>query len=117
MLGPYEQAARTFLPDLTRSLGAEPLRKLHRLSGWRHLLVAVQPPLVLALAVWVIWTWPDLWYAWIPASIAIGFVEASNAHSRARAGGRSSRGLASLRLTVTALPDDWTPVPALAGRF
>ena len=74
MLGPYEQAARTFLPDLTRSLGAEPLRKLHRLSGWRHLVVAVQPPIALAAAAWVILTWPHLWYAWIPASIAIGFV-------------------------------------------
>lgn len=74
MLGPYEQAARTFLPDLTRSLGAEPLRRLHRLSGWRHLGVALQPPLVLAAAVAVILRWPDLPWAWVPASIAIGFV-------------------------------------------
>jgi hypothetical protein len=44
------------------------------------------------------------------AGIPIGFIEASNAHDRAR-------GSASLRLTLTALPDDWTPVPALAGRF
>jgi fatty acid desaturase len=74
MLGPYEQAARTFLPDLTRSLGAEPLRNLHRLSGWRHFLVAIQPPLVLAVAVWVILRWPDRWYAWLPAGVVIGFV-------------------------------------------
>jgi fatty acid desaturase len=74
MIGPYEQAARTFLPDLTRSLGAEPLRKLHRLSGWRHLVVAIQPPIVLAAAVWVILRWPDRWYVWLPASVVIGFV-------------------------------------------
>ena len=48
--------------------------------------------------------------------IAIGFVEAGNARSRAR-GARASTGLASLHLTVTAIEDDWMPVPALAGRF
>lgn len=69
----YDQAARTFLPELARSLGAEPLRTLHRLSGWRHALVAVQPLIVLASAVAVILRWPTLWYAWIPASVAIGF--------------------------------------------
>jgi fatty acid desaturase len=69
----YDQAARTFLPELARSLGAEPLRELHRLSGWRHALVAVQPLIVLAAAVAVILTWPTTWYAWVPASIVIGF--------------------------------------------
>jgi fatty acid desaturase len=73
MLSHYEQAARTFLPELARSLGAEPLRGLHRLSGWKHALLAIQPPIALALAVGVILSWPDLWYAWVPASVLIGF--------------------------------------------
>jgi hypothetical protein len=43
------------------------------------------------------------------AGIAIGFIEAGNARSR--------RETAWLHLTLTALPDDWTPVPTLAGHF
>lgn len=51
------------------------------------------------------------------AGIAIGFIEAGNARSRAHARASRARGLASLHLTLTAVDDDWTPVPALAGRF
>jgi fatty acid desaturase len=69
----FDQASRTFLPELARSLGTEPLRLLHRPSGWRHAWVALQPLAVLAASVFAILRWPDLWYAWVPASIAIGF--------------------------------------------
>lgn len=74
MLTPYAEASRTFLPELSRSLGAEPLRALHRRSGARHALVALQPLAVLAAAVAVILHGPDRWWAWVPASVAIGFV-------------------------------------------
>src|SRR5688500_15258668 len=74
MLAPYEQAARTFLPDLARDLGPEKLRTLHRLSAARHFLLAAQQALLLAAAVWVILRWPNVWYAWVPASVVIGFV-------------------------------------------
>jgi hypothetical protein len=40
--------------------------------------------------------------------IAIGFVEAANARDRAGGG---------LRLTLTTVDSDWTPVPAIEGRF
>jgi fatty acid desaturase len=74
MQSPYEQAARTFLPELARSLPTERLRELHRLSAGRHFLLVLQQLTLLAAAVWVILAWGDRWYAWIPASIAIGFV-------------------------------------------
>ena len=74
MIPPYEQAARTFLPDLARELGAERLRALHKLSAGRHFLLTLQQALLLAGAVAVILTWPDRWYAWVPASILIGFI-------------------------------------------
>jgi fatty acid desaturase len=70
----YDQAARTFLPELARELGAEPLRRLHRPSGWRHLAVAVQPPLVAAAAVWTSLTYGERWWVWVPCAVVIGFV-------------------------------------------
>lgn len=74
MLTPYAEASRTFLPDLSRSLGAEPLRALHRRSGWRHLALALQPLLALALAVGAVLRWPDRAYVWVPGAVVLGFV-------------------------------------------
>ncbi len=74
MATPYDEASRSFLPDLARSLGAEPLRRLHRRSGWRHLLVAVQPPLVGAAAVTAVLRWPAQPLVWAPAAVVLGFV-------------------------------------------
>lgn len=49
------------------------------------------------------------------AGIAIGFVEAANADPRASGDARS--GHAGLRLTLATVDSDWTPVPAIEGRF
>jgi hypothetical protein len=49
------------------------------------------------------------------AGIAIGFVEAANANPRAGGAARSAH--TGLRLTFTAVEHDWTPVPAIEGRF
>lgn len=74
MLPHYDQAARTFLPALARSLGADKLRRLHQASGRRHFLVAIQPPLVLAAAVWTSLTYGERWWVWVPCAVVIGFV-------------------------------------------
>ncbi len=73
MASSWDQASRTFLPELARSLGAERLRELHRPSGWRHALLAAQPLLALAGAAFVILRGPDTPWAWVPASVVIGF--------------------------------------------
>jgi hypothetical protein len=49
------------------------------------------------------------------AGIAIGFVEAANADPRATGNARTAQ--ARLRLTLTTVDSDWTPVPAVEGRF
>jgi len=52
----------------------ETLRALHGIRPWRHALSVLRQLAVLAAAVWVILAYGDRWYAWIPASIVIGFV-------------------------------------------
>ncbi|MDF1701571.1 MAG: fatty acid desaturase [Planctomycetota bacterium] len=74
MSGNWDQAARSFRGDLTEVVPPETLRALHRIVPWRHALVVLRQLVVLALAVWVILVFGELWYAWIPASIVIGFV-------------------------------------------
>ena len=70
----YPQATGSLKHALATAIPAEELKALHRLSGWRHGLVAVRQALVGAAAVWVILRWPHLWYAWVPASVLLGFV-------------------------------------------
>jgi fatty acid desaturase len=69
----YDQSIRPARRAFLQTVGAEALRELHRCSGWRHLGVALQPLGVLAAAVFVVLRYGDRWYAWIPASVAIGF--------------------------------------------
>jgi fatty acid desaturase len=70
----YDQAARAFRSHAVRLVPHETLRDLHRLSGWRHAAVALRQAGLLALAVFAILRWGDRWWAWIPASLAIGVV-------------------------------------------
>ena len=74
MSSPWDQSAKSFRAALAEALPTETVRALHRVAPWRHVLVVVRQLAVLALAVWAILVHGDLWYAWIPASIAIGFV-------------------------------------------
>ena len=74
MATPWDQAAKSFRPQLSDAVESDALRQLHAIRPWRHFLVLLRQLLVLALAAWVILTWGDRWYAWIPASIAIGLV-------------------------------------------
>jgi fatty acid desaturase len=69
----YDQAARAFRAELRALVPQETLKALHRADGFRHLLVALQPLVVLGLAVAVVLRWGDEPAAWIPASVAIGF--------------------------------------------
>jgi len=70
----WDQAAQSFRPALGAAIPTEEVRTLHRIQPWRHALVVVRQLVVLAAAVWVVLRFGDLWWAWVPASIAIGFV-------------------------------------------
>ncbi|MDA1194023.1 MAG: fatty acid desaturase [Planctomycetota bacterium] len=74
MSGNWDRAAASFRGDLAEAVPTDTLRALHRIVPWRHALVVVRQLVVLAVAVAVILRWGDLFYVWIPASIAIGFV-------------------------------------------
>lgn len=74
MATPWDEAARSFRADLAGAVGADALRALHVIRPWRHALVVLRQMAVLALAVWVVLAFGDRWYAWIPASLVIGFV-------------------------------------------
>lgn len=74
MAGNWDKAARSFRGELTEIVPAETLRALHRVQPWRHALVVLRQLLLLAAAVAVILLFGERWYAWIPASLVIGFV-------------------------------------------
>lgn len=70
----WDHAAASFRSDLAAAVPADVLKRLHRISPWRHAAVVLRQLLVLAFAVYAILTWGERWYVWIPASIVIGFV-------------------------------------------
>jgi fatty acid desaturase len=70
----YHEAAHGFRAELAAAIPKEELKALHVTSGWRHAAVAFRQVLVLAAAVVAVLAWPDAWYVWVPASVAIGFV-------------------------------------------
>ncbi len=70
----WDKAAKSFRADLSAAISADTLRALHEIKPWRHALVVLRQLVFLAAAVWVILEYGHLWYAWIPASIVIGFV-------------------------------------------
>ena len=74
MASNWDKAAKTFRAALSEAIDAEALRALHVLRPARHALVVLRQLLLLALAVAVILEYGTLWYAWIPASIVIGFI-------------------------------------------
>ncbi|MDJ0520769.1 MAG: fatty acid desaturase [Planctomycetota bacterium] len=74
MTTPWTRAAETFRAELRAAVPAERLQALHTVQPWRHALTVLRQLVLLALAAWAILTHGDLWYAWIPASIVIGFV-------------------------------------------
>jgi fatty acid desaturase len=74
MATPWDEAAKAFRADLAQAVSADTLRALHRIRPWRHALVVLRQLALLALAAWVILRFGDLWYAWVPASVVIGFV-------------------------------------------
>jgi fatty acid desaturase len=70
----YPQAKGDAKHDLAHAVPTDVLRDLHRVSGWRHALVALRQVAVGAAAAWVILRWPHVAWAWIPASVLLGFV-------------------------------------------
>ncbi len=74
MATPWDLAAKSFRSELGSAVSTDAARALHRIVPWRHALVVIRQLLVLALAVFVILRYGEAWYAWIPASIAIGTV-------------------------------------------
>jgi fatty acid desaturase len=70
----YPQATGVSKHALAHAVPTDVLKDLHRASGWRHALVALRQVAVGALAVAVIVRWPHLWWAWVPASVLLGFV-------------------------------------------
>ncbi len=74
MATPWDQAAKAFRRDLGAAVSTETARTLHRVVPWRHALVVLRQLALLGASVWVILRFGDLWYAWIPAAVAIGLV-------------------------------------------
>ena len=76
----FHQASRSLRGALRDAVPRDELKRLHRTSGWRHALVVVRQVAVLAVAVSAILVYgdgPSFWaraWAWVPATIAIGFV-------------------------------------------
>jgi fatty acid desaturase len=70
----YHEASRDVRAALAAALRQDRLKELHVVSGWRHAAVVVRQVAVLAVAAWAIVAHGDLWYAWVPATIALGFV-------------------------------------------
>ena len=70
----WDQAAGSFRAELTSLVSADTLKALHRISPLRHAWAVLRHVALGALAVWVILRFGDRWYAWVPASIVIGFV-------------------------------------------
>jgi fatty acid desaturase len=73
-LATFPQATGALKHEIATAVPTEELRDLHRLSGWRHALVALRQVLVGAAAVAAILLWPDRVYVWLPASVLLGFV-------------------------------------------
>jgi fatty acid desaturase len=71
---PYHESSKALRAELAHAIPKERLKGLHEVSGWRHAAVVLRQAVVLAAAVFVILRWGDRWWAWIPASVAIGFV-------------------------------------------
>jgi fatty acid desaturase len=71
---PWHEASRSVRTELSHAVDKERLKALHRVSGWRHALVVLRQAAVLAVAAAVVLRWGDRWWAWVPASITIGFV-------------------------------------------
>ena len=69
----WDQAAASFRAELSAAIDRDLLKRLHQPAPWMHFAVLLRHVLVLAAAVWVILRFGDHWYAWIPASIVIGF--------------------------------------------
>ena len=74
MATPWDNAAKSFRSELSDSVSQTVLRRLHQPQPLRHFLVVLRQVLVLAIAAYVILRWGHLWYAWIPATVTIGFV-------------------------------------------
>jgi fatty acid desaturase len=70
----YHESSRALRGELARTLVKERLRALHVVSGLRHAIVVARQFAALAVASWVVLRFGDRWYAWIPASVAIGFL-------------------------------------------
>ena len=70
----WDQSARQFRGALARAVDADVLRALHQIRPLRHAWVVLRQLVVLAAAVFVILRWGDHAYAWVPATVVIGFV-------------------------------------------
>jgi len=71
---PFHEASRSLRAELATAIPRERLKELHRVSGWRHALLVVRQLVVLALAYAAVLRWGDHWWAWVPASVVLGFV-------------------------------------------
>jgi fatty acid desaturase len=71
---PWHETSRDVRVELARAIDKDRLKALHRVSGWRHAALVSRQLVVLAAAVFVVLRFGDVWWAWIPASVVIGFV-------------------------------------------
>lgn len=70
----FDQAFHDVRGEVLRAVGRDRLRDLHRASGLRHAALALRQILLLAACVAVILGFPDTAWAWVPATVLLGFV-------------------------------------------
>lgn len=70
----FDQAFRDVRAEVLREVDRERLRDLHAASGARHALVALRQGVLLGAAAFVVLRFDDTWWAWVPASVLLGFV-------------------------------------------
>ena len=72
--GNWHAATAALREEFRTLLSAERLRELHRVSGWRHALVAFRQFALAAGCVAAIVLGRDLWFVWLPAAVLLGFL-------------------------------------------
>ncbi|MHC4956196.1 MAG: fatty acid desaturase family protein [Planctomycetota bacterium] len=74
MAGMWREATGSLRAEFVDLLDFDRLRELHRVSGWRHALVAVRQFAAALVAALLIVIYPDRIWIWLPAAVLLGFM-------------------------------------------
>jgi fatty acid desaturase len=74
MSGRWQEASAPLRREFAEVLDMERIRELHKKSALKHALVAIRQFLTAAVAALVIIRFGDIWWAWLPAAVLLGFM-------------------------------------------